>query len=129
MAIILLVMAPLHLIADLEQPQRFYTLFYRTNVTSPISWGSYLLTLYPINCLIYAWFLFRRDIAAELQRTSGWKAAVYRFLTFGKTDLSKEAAAVDAKWAKFFGTLGVPLALMVYGYTGFILANVQARAL
>ena len=31
--------------------------------------------------------------------------------------------------AKFFGTIGVPLALAVHGYTGFILGNVQARAI
>ncbi|OLN28607.1 NrfD/PsrC family molybdoenzyme membrane anchor subunit [Desulfosporosinus metallidurans] len=35
----------------------------------------------------------------------------------------------DAKIVKFLLTLGVPLALMVHGYTGFILADIQSRAL
>ncbi len=129
MAIALLAIAPLHLIADLEQPGRFYTLFFRLNPTSAISYGTFLLTLYPLNSIIYLWFLMRKDFAAGANQVSGFRQKLYRFLTFGKTDLSPEAVAKDAKRAKLLGTLGVPLALLVHGYTGFILANIQARAL
>ncbi|GAW91246.1 NrfD/PsrC family molybdoenzyme membrane anchor subunit [Calderihabitans maritimus] len=100
MAIVLLIIAPIHLIADLSQPARFLTLLYRVNLQSAMSWGVYLLMLYPLDLLIYAYFLFKKD----------------------KTEK-------DQKLAKLFGTLGVPLALAVHGYTGFILGNVQARAL
>ncbi|MDI6877957.1 MAG: polysulfide reductase NrfD [Desulfitobacteriaceae bacterium] len=129
MAVALLAIAPLHLIGDLEQPQRFYTLFFRLNPHSAISYGTFLLTLYPLNSLIYGWFLFRRDFATGAQELTGFRRVLYKFLSFGKMDLSKAALAKDAKIAKFLGTLGVPLALMVHGYTGFILADIQARAL
>jgi len=55
----LLILAPLTLIIDLEQPPRFWHLFLYLNLKSPITYGSFLLTLYPINGLIYAWFLFK----------------------------------------------------------------------
>ena len=100
MAIVLLVVAPLHLMADLSQPAKFYTLLFRANFQSAMSWGVYLLMLYPLNLLIYAYFLFK-----------------------------KEKTSQEEKYMKFFGTLGVPLALAVHGYTGFILGNVQARPL
>ncbi len=129
MAVALLAIAPLHLIGDLEQPQRFYTLFFRLNPRSAISYGTFLLTLYPLNSLIYGWFLFRRDFATGAQELTGLRRRLYKFLSFGKTDLSAAALAKDAKIAKFLGTLGVPLALLVHGYTGFILADIQARAL
>lgn len=95
LAILLLIFAPLNLMIDLEQPFRFWELFYYINLTSAISWGSFLLTLYPINCLIYGFFMFKGDM----------------------------------KRTKFFGLLGIPLALLVHGYTGFILALAKARIL
>ena len=55
---ILLMLAPMMLIFDLEQPFRFWHLFFYLNMKSPITYGSFLLTLYPINGIIYAWFLF-----------------------------------------------------------------------
>lgn len=59
LAPILLLLAPLTLIIDLEQPPRFWHLFLYLNLQSPITYGSFLLTTYPINGLIYAWFLFK----------------------------------------------------------------------
>lgn len=129
MAVALLAIAPLHLIGDLEQPQRFYTLFFRLNPRSAISYGTFLLTLYPLNSVIYLWFMMRRDFAQGAQTLTGFRQRLYRFLTFGNSDLSEHAINKDEKWIKRLGTLGVPLALLVHGYTGFILANIQARAL
>src|SRR3989304_8602454 len=55
---VLLMLAPLTLIVDLEQPFRFWHLFLYLNMKSPITYGSFLLTAYPINGVIYAWYLF-----------------------------------------------------------------------
>ncbi len=95
LAPILLMIAPLNLIADLEQPLRFWHLFIFYNWTSPITYGSFLLTAYPIMGIIYAIMVF----------------------TNRQTP------------AKILGILGVPLAISVHGYTGFILALAKARAL
>ncbi len=94
-AVILLALAPLNLIADLGQPLRFWHLFPYLNLTSPITYGSFLLTLYPLNGLVYAYFMF-----------SG-----------------------NYKLTRMFGLIGIPLAISVHGYTGFILAMSKARAL
>lgn len=85
---VVLIIAPIFLIIDLEQPLRFIHLMYMFNLRSPITYGSALLTLYPINCLIYLYFIYTGDV----------------------------------KKTKLFGTIGIPLAVMVHGYTGFILA-------
>lgn len=95
LATLLLIVAPLNLMMDLEQPWRFWELFYYINLTSPISYGSFLLSIYPINCVIYGACMF-----------------------LGK-----------AKLTKIFGLIGIPLALAVHGYTGFILALAKARIL
>lgn len=53
-----LMIAPFFLMIDLEQPLRFWHLFFYFNWRSPITYGTFLLTIYPINGLLYAWFLF-----------------------------------------------------------------------
>jgi len=95
LATLLLVMAPLNLIIDLGQPLRFWHLFPYLQATSPITYGSFLLTLYPLNCLVYGAFMF----AGNMRLTT------------------------------MFGRIGIPLAISVHGYTGFILALAKARAL
>ncbi len=95
LATVLLVLAPLNLIIDLGRPERFWHLFPYLNVKSPVTWGSFLLTIYPINCLIYAYFMKKKN----------------------------------DKMTKLFGLIGIPLAISVHGYTGFILALSKARAL
>ncbi len=95
MATFLLIIAPMILLIDLEQPLRFWHLILYLRITSPITWGTFLLTLYPMNCMVYGYFMFKGD----LKRT------------------------------KIFGLIGIPLALLVHGYTGFILALGKARVL
>ena len=95
LATLFLVMAPLALLVHVGQPFKAWHLFAHLNITSPITWGSFLLTLYPINCVIYGFFMFKGNKP--------------------KTRL--------------FGTIGIPLAVFVHGYTGFILALGKARAL
>lgn len=95
LAVILLVLAPINLIIDLGVPLRAWHLFPYLNAASPITYGSFLLTIYPINCMIYGFFMFTHN----------------------------------DKLTKAFGLIGIPLALSVHGYTGFILAMSKARAL
>ncbi len=94
-ATLLLIAAPMFLLAHSGRPLRAWHLFVYLSGTSPISWGSFLLTIYPINCIVYGYFMFKGDKA----RT------------------------------KLFGLIGIPLALMVHGYTGFILSFAKAHAL
>ncbi|MEA5025796.1 formate-dependent nitrite reductase membrane component NrfD [Desulfitobacterium sp. LBE] len=49
----LLIIAPIHLIFDLEQPQRFISLLFNFHATSPMSYGVFILLLYGIALLFY----------------------------------------------------------------------------
>lgn len=115
LAPVLLVVAPAFLIADLEQPLRFYRVIIYQNPTSPISYGAYLLTLYPISAVLYAYFLFRDEI-----KGSAW----YRVGgALGLNKLNADQATY------FFGIVGIPLAVAVHGYTGFIIGIAKSREL
>jgi len=95
MAPIVLSIAPLFLLYDMLQTSRFVHLMYMFNFRSPVSWGSFLLTIYPINCLIYLFYI--------------WKE--------------------NRPKIRFYGYVGIPLAIAVHGYTGFILALAKGIAL
>ncbi len=94
-ATLLLVAAPMFLLAHSGQRLRVWHLFVYLRFSSPITWGSFLLMLYPLNCIVYGFFMFK-----------------------GQKRLTR-----------IFGLVGIPLALMVHGYTGFILAFGKARPL
>lgn len=94
LATLLLCVAPLALLIHSEQPMRAWHLFVFINPTSPLSWGSFLLTIYPIVSVIYGYFMFKEN----------------------------------TKWAKIMGIIGIPSAVAVHGYTGFVLSVAKARA-
>lgn len=95
LATVLLIIAPFFLLIHIGIPYRAWHLFVYLNFESPITWGSFLLILYPINCIIYGFFMFKENM----------------------------------KLTRIFGLIGIPLAISVHGYTGFILAFGKARAL
>jgi tetrathionate reductase subunit C len=95
LATALLILAPFFLLFHLGAPYRAWHLFVYLNMESPITWGTFLLILYPINCIIYGYFMFKEN----------WKLT------------------------RIYGLIGIPLAVSVHGYTGFILAFGKARAL
>ncbi len=95
LATTVLIIAPLFLLIHVGMPYRAWHLFVYLNMASPITWGSFLLILYPINCIIYGYFMFNEKMTLT----------------------------------RIFGLIGIPLAISVHGYTGFIMAFGKARAL
>ena len=60
--IILFSISPIFLLTDLFQPLRFWYLFLHFNVTSPLSWGTFILCAYPTFTGIYIYFLFKGNV-------------------------------------------------------------------
>ncbi len=55
--VVLFSLAPTLLIVDLGQPLRFWFLMVRGNITSPLTWGSFFLSAYPLFASMYIIFL------------------------------------------------------------------------
>ncbi len=108
-AVVLLMVAPLFLLVSLGRPDRIYLVYTSPNPSSVISWGAYLLALYPILCAAYLYALMRRDL--------------------GSTPLPPERIAAHDARAKWLAIAGIPLAIMVHGYTGVLLGFVKRRPL
>ena len=63
LAVFLLLLAPICLIMDLGQPLRFWHVLvpWYFNPKSVLSWGSWLLTIYPIVLITYCWHLWKKN--------------------------------------------------------------------
>lgn len=108
-AVVLLAIAPIFLVIALGRPERFLYVYTNFNPTSVISWGAWLLLIYPVICVLYGWFLMKKDIL--------------------KQPFSEAEEKKAARNAKIFGILGVPAAILVHGYTGVLLGFIKARPL
>ena len=128
MAFVLLVAAPLNLIDDLRQPGRILNFFlygWENFPTSPMKWGVLLLMAYPILIFFEAQALYRPYFVKRAKNG----CFLSKLFTFGNMDLSKEALEKDHKKGYILGAIGIPLALAVHGYTGYILGAVHANVM
>ncbi len=97
LAAILLIMAPLALLIHSGHPMRAWHLFVFINPSSPLSWGSFLLTIYPIVCVIYAYFMFKENAKmAKIMGIIGIPSAIF---VHGYTGVVLAVAKARAVWA------------------------------
>ncbi len=132
MAFVLLVAAPLNLIDDLRQPGRILNFFmygWENFATSPMKWGVLLLLAYPILIFFEAQALYRPYFVEKAQTGHGLSKLFYSLMTFGRMDLGEQARKRDHRLGFILGAVGIPLALAVHGYTGYILGAVHANVM
>ena len=132
MAFVLLVAAPMNLIDDLTQPGRVVNFFlngWENFPTSPMKWGVLLLMAYPILIFFEALVLYRPYFVKRMNNNSGIKKSFYSLLTLGRKEINDDESKKDHKLGFILGAIGIPLALCVHGYTGYILGAVHANAL
>ncbi|MCK5428182.1 MAG: polysulfide reductase NrfD [Anaerolineales bacterium] len=67
------------LLADLGQPLRAWRLFFAGNPTSIISWGTWILLIMSVVCLVYIWFLHKGD--DKKAKLSGYVGIPFAILT------------------------------------------------
>ena len=124
-----LLAALLNLIADLHQPGRFYSLFFRMHATSPMTWGVFLLNGFLFLLLAQMLFVFRADFARRAQGAGGSRRSLYRLLALGNEEITPASEARDQTADKVLALIGLPLAFLVHAYSGYIIGVVMARPL
>ncbi len=128
MAFVLLLAAPLNLLDDLRQPGRILNFFlygWENFPTSPMKWGGLLLIAYPVLIFFEAQALYRPYFVEQAKKGS----ILSKLFTFGNMDTSKEALQKDHRKGYILGAVGIPLALAVHGYTGYIMGAVHANVM
>lgn len=134
----LLPVAMMPLMLHLMQPFRGIHVLMTPHFTSAISAFGIVFMTYA--CIVAAeiWFVYREFIVDSVNRLSAKTdrsaydsllLLIYKVISLGAMDTSKEALASDHKAVKFLAGLGIPVACFLHGYAGFIFGSVKANAL
>src|SRR3989337_1800568 len=82
---------------------------------------------YLVLVVVETWLVFRPDIVAYAERSTGLMKAVYSFLALGVHDVSEEALETDHKVIRVLAGVGIPAAALLHGYVGFKLGAIKAN--
>lgn len=104
------------LLADLHQPLRFWRLFTSFNPTSAISWGTWLLVLYP---LLLVWYIARLGIS------QGFSIPVFKGIQESASTSQNESAL----GFRGLAVISLIFALLADLYTAFLLGVVKGNSL
>jgi len=126
------------LLLHLQQPLRGINVMMTPHFTSAIAAFGIVFTTYFAIVASEVWFIYRKHFVtqATLLRQMAKKtfrqkisSVVFRALTLGAYDISEKALRTDEKATKVLAGVGIPVALFLHGYAGFIFGSVKANAL
>jgi Ni/Fe-hydrogenase subunit HybB-like protein len=127
-------MIPLQL--HLQHPLRGFNVMFTPHFTSAISAFGFVFSTYAAIVMTEIWFVYRKyfvDQTIALKGKTGvsniFMRILYNILTLGAYDVSEEALAKDHKAVTIMAAIGIPVALFLHGYAGFIFGSVKANAL
>ncbi|MDP2729475.1 MAG: NrfD/PsrC family molybdoenzyme membrane anchor subunit [Dehalococcoidales bacterium] len=126
-ALAFLIVTPLPLLIHLGRPERGLEMFLTPNLNSAMSAFGYIWFFYLLLVLLEIWLVFRQDIVNYAMTTEGTKKTIYSALALGVYDISEESLAIDKKLIKVFSFIGIPTAVLLHGYVGFIFGAVKAN--
>jgi Ni/Fe-hydrogenase subunit HybB-like protein len=120
--------AGLPLLVHLGQPQRFYEIYITPHLTSAMSifgyvWGGYMVLL-----LVEIWLIYRSYFIKKANETTGLMKGVWTMLTMGVTTYHPDSEKIDRKLSTILAGMGIPWAILLHGYVGFIFGSVKAIA-
>jgi len=134
----LLPAAMLPLVLHLQQPFRGIEVLMTPHFTSAIAAFGIVFSAYFAIVASELWFLYRKHwveqallLRSKPHKTfkDRWSSGTYRYLTLGSYDIGEDAQRKDGKAIKILAAAGIPVALFLHGYAGFIFGSVKANAL
>jgi Ni/Fe-hydrogenase subunit HybB-like protein len=134
----LLPAAMVPLLLHLQQPLRGIHVMLTPHFTSAIAAFGIVFSTYFAIVASELWFVYRKHFVAQsllLRETHDktFKEKVFAFtygvLTLGSYDVSEKAQRTDERATRILAGVGIPVALFLHGYAGFIFGSVKANAL
>ena len=125
------------LLLHLQHPFRGINVMMTPHFTSAIAAFGIVFFTYFMIVASELWFIYRRHFVQESlllrkpRKTIRERlySVVYTTLTLGAYDTSEKALRTDEKATRILAAAGIPVALFLHGYAGFIFGSVKANAL
>ena len=127
-ALAFLLVAPLPLQLHLGHPERSLEMYLTPHRSSAMAMFGFVYLWYLMAVLLLEiWLDYRRDIVLKSQSTTGIPRLIYRFLTFGSSEITERSLRIDDRLGYIITLIGIPSAFMLHGYVGFIFGSVKAN--
>lgn len=126
------------LLLHLQHPLRGVNVLMTPHFTSAIAAFGIVFSTYFAIVASELWFIYRNHFVAQslLLKERPHKTfrervfySIYTVLTLGSYDVSEGAQQSDEKATRILAGVGIPVALFLHGYAGFIFGSVKANAL
>ena len=125
------------LLLHLQHPFRGINVLMTPHFTSAIAAFGIVFSSYFMIVAAELWFIYRRHFVQESLRLrkphrslrERIYSVIYTTLTLGAYDTSEKALRTDEKATRILAAAGIPVALFLHGYAGFIFGSVKANAL
>ncbi len=123
-----LISAPIPLLFHITHPLRGFEIFLTPHLSSAMAVFGFVYIWYLMAILIIEiWLEYRKDIIEWSKRKKGIKGILYKILTLGVDEINEDIENFDAKFSKTIAIIGIPSAILLHGYVGFIFGSVKAN--
>ncbi|SDU53282.1 NrfD/PsrC family molybdoenzyme membrane anchor subunit [Desulfobacula phenolica] len=126
-ALAFLCCATLPLLLHLGRPERNLNMLLTPSPSSAMAGFGYIYAVSMGVLVFIVLFVYRKDLVTSRKNSKGLRKLLYRVLTFDSIDLSTEALVLDQKIIRFLVGIGIPVAIVLHGYVGFIFGGVKAN--
>ncbi len=127
-ALAFLIGAPLPLLFHITHPLRGFEILLTPHTSSAMAVFGFVYLWYLMAILlIEIWLEYRKEIVAWSKETKGIKRVIYKILALGVSEVTEEAEEFDKRFGKFVAIVGIPSAVLLHGYVGFIFGSVKAN--
>lgn len=128
-ALAFLLVAPLPLNVHLGHPERGFEIFLTPHTSSAMAMFGFVYLWYlMVVLLMEVWLDYRREIVEWSQSETFWpKRLFYKLLTLGVTNISPRSLEIDDKVGRILTVVGLPSALLLHGYVGFIFGSLKSN--
>lgn len=127
LALCLMICVPLPLLLHLGHPERAFNAMITPHLTSAFAIFGYAASFYTILLLLENWFVFRTQIVQIATEGKGPLKWICSLVSLGSTDVSERAMHYDHKWIYALAVIGIPAALGLHGYVGFVFGSLKSR--
>lgn len=127
-ALAFLICAPLPLLSHLGHPERAMEIMTTPHTTSAMAIFGFVYAWYLMAVLLLeVYFDYRKDMVLFAERSKPLMRLVYTVLTLGVKDLSHKALEFDERAGRFLTIIGIPSAVLLHGYVGFIFGSLAGN--
>ena len=128
-ALAFLLIAPLPLNVHLGHPERGFEIFLTPHTSSAMAMFGFVYLWYlMVVLLMEVWLDYRKEIVEWSRTETFWpKRLFYKALTLGVDNISPRSLEIDDKIGRILTVVGLPSALLLHGYVGFIFGSIKAN--